>query len=102
MHNQTSNRRKASTPARDDKAFWAWRGYEDRRTGLGFAQEYDTLPEWHQRNYERGRQVAAYVGERAVKWRKTELLASLLRRTGGYTLSGEVSADVMPIFFLKR
>lgn len=62
----------------------------------------DTLPEWHQRNYERGRQVAAYVGERAVKWRKTELLASLLRRTGGYTLSGEVSADVMPIFFLKR
>lgn len=101
MHNQTSNRRRSSTPARTPAAFWAWRGYEDRRAGLGFAQEYDTLPEHHQRNYERGRQVAAYIGENATKWRKTELLSTVIQRSGGWALQGEISADVLPIFFLR-
>lgn len=101
MRNQNSNRQRSGTPARDTKAFWTWRGYEDRRNGLGFAQEYDTLSPANQRNYERGRQVAAYIGERAVKWRKTELMTSLVRRTGGWMLEGALGRDVIPIFFLR-
>lgn len=45
-------------PARDAGATMIWEGYEDKRRGLGFPQEYDGWPELRQRRYERGRMYA--------------------------------------------
>lgn len=87
MLNQNTTSKRASTPARDITTFWAWRGYCDRANGLDFTADYDTLGPGNQRNYERGRQVAAtFLGVRgaAPKWRKSETLLRLAMRTNMY------------------
>ena len=95
---------RGTTPARHDTAFWAWKGYTDCIGGLGFDPDYNTLPPNNQRNYERGRQVAAWfigVQGAAPKWRKTERMRTVLNRALGWREMAALTNDISPLFFSK-
>lgn len=104
MFNSKIHRKRASTPAREITSFWAWRGYTDRVEGLGFCAEYETLAPNNQRNYERGRQIATTIiaeKGRAPKWRKTELLSTLIERSCGWQLTADIN-DTIRFFFVRH
>jgi hypothetical protein len=103
-HNGSKGKR-GSTPALSTFTFWAWRGYSDRLAGLGFAAEYETLETSNQRNYERGRQVAAtIIGVRgsAPAWRKTEKMSTVLKRSLSWSQQVDLSLTVTPLFFPRK
>ena len=105
MYNSVSIKKRSSTPARDITTFWAWRGYGDRLDGLDFCAEYDTLSPANQRNYERGRQIAAVIVANygaGPKWKKSEMLATMGRRLGGWALEYRLNDDVFTLFFPPR
>ena len=64
-----------------------WMGFDDVRQGLGFRREYETMSLIDQRNYERGRQIAANcMGEfgSVPRWKRNQTLRNCINGAFGW------------------
>lgn len=71
---------RAATPATKHSTRMTWRGWNDYRKGLPFPREYDGWEIDDQRNYSRGRALAAAcIGAhgKAPTWAKNRTIASV-------------------------
>lgn len=81
MNQRIPSLSKKTAPRYNPRVMHVWYGYDDYANGRGFRRDYEKMKYFDQRNYERGRQIAAAVKgvlQFVPKWKQTQLMTNML------------------------